>query len=68
MGKRGDPSQKITVYIGVDDIDAYLAKVVELGGMVVAPRMPVLGWGHLATCVDTEGNAFGLWQDDSGAQ
>ena len=68
LGRKGDPSQKITVYIGVDDIDAYLAKVVELGGMVVAPRSPVPGWGHLATCVDTEGNVFGLWQDDSSAQ
>jgi len=68
LGKRQDPSQRITAYIGVDNIDAYLAKVVELGGMVVMPRMPVPGWGHLATCVDTEGNAFGLWQDDSSAQ
>jgi predicted enzyme related to lactoylglutathione lyase len=25
------------------------------------------GWGYLAVCLDTEGNTFGLWQDDQNA-
>lgn len=29
IGKRGDPSQKITAYIGVDDVEAY-GKQVEI--------------------------------------
>ena len=64
LGKRGEPSQRITAYIGVDDIDRYSEKVRKLGGSV-RPKMPVPGWGWLAVCTDTEGNAFGLWQDDT---
>jgi len=67
LGKRGEPSQRITVYFGVDDIDVYTKKVVELGGKLAMPRTTVPGWGFLATCIDTEGNAFGLWQEDSSA-
>ena len=67
LGKRGDPSQRITAFIGVDNIDDYVTKVAALGGSVVMPRTPVPGWGYLATCIDTEGNAFGLWQEDTSA-
>ncbi len=64
LGKRGDPSQRITVYIGVTNIDAYMASVEKLGGKVITQKMPVPGWGYLANCLDTEGNMFGLWQED----
>ncbi len=68
MGKRGAPEQKITNYIGVDSVDGYMKKVVDAGGKVVSPRMTVPGWGYLAICVDTEGNTFGLWQEDHTAK
>lgn len=64
LGKRGEPSQRITTYVGVDNIDAYSKQVGELGGRVVQPKMTVPGFGYLAVCVDTEGNAFGLWQNE----
>ena len=67
LGKRGDPAQRITTYIGVDNIDDYSGKVAKLGGRVVQPRMTVPGFGYLAVCVDTEGNTFGLWKEDSKA-
>ena len=67
LGKRGEPSQRITSYIGVDRIDEYGKKVAELGGTVMHPKIPVPGWGYLALCADTEGNAFGLWQEDKNA-
>ncbi len=67
LGKRGDPSQRITAYIGVDNIEKYSKKVAALGGKVVQPKMTVPGWGCLAVCMDTEGNTFGLWQDDKNA-
>ena len=63
LGMRGDPSQSITAYIGVDGIDEYCRKVEECGGKVVQPKMTVPGWGSMAVCLDTEGNRFGLWQD-----
>jgi uncharacterized protein len=67
LGKRGDPSQKITVYFGVDDIDKYIPQIVNLGGKIIMPKTPVPGWGFLANCIDTEGNPFGIWQEDSQA-
>jgi predicted enzyme related to lactoylglutathione lyase len=30
--------------------------------------MPVPGWGCLATCMDTENNLFGLWEEDENAK
>ena len=68
LGKRGDPGQRITTYIGVSSIDEYSAKVEKLGGKVVQSKMTVPGWGYLAVCIDTEDNTFGLWQDDKSAQ
>jgi predicted enzyme related to lactoylglutathione lyase len=37
--------------------------VKELGGEANDPG-PVPGMGWFATCSDTEGNEFGLWQND----
>lgn len=68
MGKRGAPDQKITNYIGVDSVDEYVKKVEEYGGKVLRPKMAVPGFGYLAVCMDTEGNTFGLWQDDKEAK
>ncbi len=56
------------MYVGVDSIDNYSKKITALGGRVVLPKTPVPGWGYLANCVDTEGNAFGLWQEESAAR
>lgn len=33
-------------------------------GKVLMPRIPVPGFGALAICADTEGNVFGLWEDE----
>lgn len=67
IGRRGDPTQKITAYIGVEDVEAYGEKVASLGGKVITGKMTVPGWGYLSVCIDTEGNPFGLWQEDSSA-
>lgn len=68
LGKRGEPGQRITSYIGVDSIEAYTAKVEGLGGKILQPKLVVPGWGYLALCLDTEGNMFGLWQGDKNAR
>ncbi len=54
------------VYLNVDDIDAGVARVTELGGEA-DPKVPVPGMGWFATCRDPHGNRFGIWQDDVGA-
>jgi len=68
MGKRGSPDQRIMNYIGIPSIDEYSARVIQLGGSLVLPKMPVPGFGYLAVCTDTEGNTFGLWQEEPGAE
>ena len=68
LGRRGEPSQRITAYIGVDSIEKYSEQVAGLGGSLLHPKMTVPGWGYLAVCQDTEGNTFGLWQEDRNAR
>jgi predicted enzyme related to lactoylglutathione lyase len=48
----------------VDDIDKYMNSVKKYGGKMITPKLEVPGYGWLATCLDTEGNVFGLWQSD----
>lgn len=68
MGKRMDPSQRMLNYFGVPSIDAAMNQVTALGGKVITEKMAVPGMGILATCMDTEGNQFGLWEDDPQAR
>lgn len=50
-------------YIWVDDLDARVAQVGELGGRVVAGPMAVPTVGRVAVCLDDQGAAFGLFGD-----
>lgn len=68
MGKRMDPSQRMMNYFGVSSIDASMKQVGSLGGKVLTEKMAVPGMGYLANCMDTEGNFFGLWEENTGAK
>jgi uncharacterized protein len=68
MMKRQGPQQPITNYIDVKSIDEYSSKVQQLGGKVHVPKMPVPGMGYLAVCLDTENNAFGIWETNENAK
>ena len=50
------------VTLEVDDIDASLAKVEELGGQTVQAKVPVGEMGFAAYFTDSEGNLMGLWE------
>jgi predicted enzyme related to lactoylglutathione lyase len=54
--------------IGVADLDESVNKVLKTGGSIAIPRMPVQGIGWLAYCKDTEGNIFGMMQEDTNAR
>ena len=54
------------VYFDVDDINSATSRVSELGGNADQAQ-PVPGMGWFAACKDTEGNEFGLWQNDPNA-
>jgi uncharacterized protein len=60
--KRQHPQQPNLNYISVSSIDEYSNKVEELGGKVVLPKTEIRGYGFFAVCIDTENNAFALWE------
>ena len=64
LGKRSEPGSGTENTIGVDSVDDYLAKIVAHGGKVIRPKAAVPGIGWLAYCEDSEGNRFGLMQND----
>ena len=60
--KEGPWPGKLTFYIDVDDIDAYVAKVEAAGGKIVVPKMEVPGVGHMALFADPDNRVIGLWK------
>lgn len=62
--RRSDALPPTVNIIDVASLDDTLAAVVAGGGRVLRPRSTVPGVGHTAYCQDTEGNAFGLIQND----
>ena len=68
MMKRQGPQQPIINYIDVKSVDGYSSKVKQLGGKDHVPKMAVPGMGYLAVCIDTENNAFGIWETNESAK
>jgi predicted enzyme related to lactoylglutathione lyase len=60
--KRMIPNQTTINTIDVPDVDAFIARVEQAGGAVIAPKMEIPGVGLLAYCQDIEGNVFGILQ------
>jgi len=71
--RRGAPpadGQAVNSYVctvGVSSVDESVGKALAAGGTLVVPKMPIKGVGWLAYCKDTEGNIFGMMQEDSRA-
>ncbi len=63
LGKRGEMAgQTVRNYIAVDDIDAAIEKVQELGGTITEPKSEIPGMGWFAVGTDTEGNVLALYK------
>jgi predicted enzyme related to lactoylglutathione lyase len=60
--KRQHPQQPNLNYVSVSSIDEYSNKVNELGGKIVLPKTEITDYGFFAVCIDTENNAFALWE------
>ncbi len=54
--------------IDVPDVDEYIEKIEKAGGKVDQPKMAIPGVGYVAYLQDTEGNKFGIMQEDTDAQ
>ena len=64
LGSKMAPGQPTvwTIYVQSSDIDATVARAVELGGTKVAGPMDAMEFGRLAVVADPVGAAIGLWQ------
>ena len=60
---RADPAEKM-LYLGVADVTASLAKIVQQGGAIEAPRFEVSGVVVLGLFRDPAGNRMGLVEMD----
>jgi predicted enzyme related to lactoylglutathione lyase len=54
--------------IAVPSVDDYINKVTSAGGQVLTSKITIPGVGYIAYFKDTEGNTFGLFQDDESAR
>jgi predicted enzyme related to lactoylglutathione lyase len=68
LSRRDQPGDTTQNTIGVESVDAAVAAIVANGGKVIHPKAAVPGVGWLAYCADTEGNQFGVMQNDPGAR
>ncbi len=69
LGRRSSPEeQRTTNTLEVKDAKAVLAAVEKNGGKVTHALHAIPGVGWQAYCADTEGNVFGIHQNDPNAK
>ena len=54
--------------INVPSIDEFIKKVEKNGGKILMPKMTIPGLGYHTYCQDTEGNVFGIIEEDKTAK
>ncbi|MDP4114893.1 MAG: VOC family protein [Bacteroidota bacterium] len=54
--------------IDVENLDSTIEKIVAAGGSIHFPKMVIPSVGYMAYCKDTEGNVFGVMQEDPNAK
>ncbi len=52
----------VQLFVGVDDIDAALAKATTLGAMVIVPKSELPDGDALAIVLDHAGLSFGMYR------
>ncbi len=67
MMPRPTPEAINTVVLDVPTVDEYVDKITAGGGTLLAPKFAVPGVGYAAYFKDTEGNPFGIFEDNSEA-
>ena len=66
--KRRDPAGAVYNTIQIPSVDAWTDKILAAGGKNVVPKMAIPGVGWLAYFQDTEGNVFGIMEEDAAAK
>ncbi len=65
---RDEQSTSVINIIDVPDIDKYINEIKDAGGEILTEKMAVPGVGYSVYFKDTEGNTFGLMEDDTSAK
>lgn len=58
----GDEERHFEVFFSIDDLDASIARLVELGGETIGEVHDNPGFGRWIECADDQGVRFGLRQ------
>lgn len=64
-GESGMPNMNT---VSVSSVDEFSKKITDKGGKILIPKMAIPSIGWFATCQDTEGNTFGIMQNDPSAK
>jgi predicted enzyme related to lactoylglutathione lyase len=68
LSQRQDSGAIIMNTVTVPSVSEYEEKITAAGGKILQPKRAIPGVGWWATCQDTEGNVFGLMEDDPSAE
>ena len=68
LKKREHPQEPITTYVSVNSVADYSTKIEKLGGKICKAKTAVPHMGYFAVCQDTEGNTFGIWEQNENAK
>jgi predicted enzyme related to lactoylglutathione lyase len=64
----GDSVIAYVCTVDVPSVDDYVRRATEAGAQIALPKMAIPGVGWIAYCKDTEGNIFGMMQNDPAAK
>jgi predicted enzyme related to lactoylglutathione lyase len=64
LAPRSNYPQPVVNTISVPSVDEYMTKIKAAGGQVLTEKMPIPTIGWFATCKDSEGNIFGILEND----
>ncbi len=65
---RKHAAHSITNYVTVESVIKSVEKIEKLGGKICLPKTAVPEMGYFAVCQDTEGNTFGIWEQNENAK
>jgi uncharacterized protein len=68
LSKKGQQNMPNMNTIGVSSVDKFSTMVQEKGGKILMPKTVIPGVGWFATCQDTEGNTFGIIEENRDAK
>jgi uncharacterized protein len=68
LSKKGQQSMPNMNTIGVSSADKFSSMVEEKGGKILMPKTLIPGVGWFVTCQDTEGNTFGIIEENRDAK